>query len=391
MKNSFICIDLGASNTRYMEDDGNIHFLPNNIKQLSKDTVTNLDMWSNNDKEAAILDSLDMTIEKTSGNSDYFPIRFLLGNIANRFTNSNERPTALQNKHRQRVNYVSAISAVAIARLLGRTMGMEADSDDVHMYLALPPVEAKIAFDYMTEQLCGKYKVKFNMLDEEVEFNVVSLKCMEESYAALTTFFFDSGKIRPESAKYAVGNVLSLDIGASTTDIVAVKDMKFLERTGKTFKIGGNVVRDEVISLIQQRDGYEINQSDAETVVAEGRVQRGIAYSDASDIVERAKSLFAAKIVENMQTYFTQIDIPIQSFLAIVVSGGGSMRGEYTTDEGKVIETSKPMSAYITEKLHSICDTVAVEYIGDNPRLANIKGLYTRALYDKIRREASKQ
>lgn len=389
MNNSFICLDLGASNTRYCEDNGIIHWLPNNISVIDQNTETNLDAWGDDNVEERIRSNLDITIEKVSGTSDYFPVRVLVGKMAERYRAVAERPNSMMHKHKQRVNYISAIAATAVSRLNVVMSGGKVESDALYMYVALPPVEIDIAKGYMSEQLVGEYKVTFNKLDSlTVNFRVLGVKCMEESYSALTTFFFENGKLRPNAVKYARGYVLSLDVGASTTDIVAVKDMKFLERTGKTLKIGGNSVTDTVIEEVQKRDGYELNHEDAELAVAEGRVRHGMAFSDISEIVINAKKAFASSIIASLQTYFINIKIPIQSFSAIVVSGGGSMKGEYTDESGQLVETSKPISDYITEQIQSICNTVAVEYIDDAPRLANVKGLFTKAIYDKKKRES---
>lgn len=383
--NTFICLDLGASNTRYCSDDGITYWMPNNVAVINPDTVTRLDLWDTNDINERVNKHLDVTIEKTEGASDFFPVRALVGQVADRYTSVSDKPSGMENKHTQRINYINAITATAVSRYV---TGNSGDTlNEVYMYIALPPVEARSASDYVRAQLEGEYKVTFNMLGEYVKIKVVSVKCIEESYAALTTFFFEEGKLTEKGRRYANGNVLSLDIGASTTDLAAAQNMKFLERTGKTIKTGGNVVRDAVMNDVMSQKNIDLNIDGAEAAVAEGRVQAGIAYIDCGDIVANAKRLFADQIVNAMQTYFKQIGIPIQSFMAIVVSGGGSMAGEYYDADGKLHKTSEPMAYYITEKLKNVCSTVAVEYIEDNPRLANIKGLFNRAIFEKAKRE----
>ena len=163
--------------------------------------------------------------------------------------------------------------------------------------------------------------------------------------------------------------------------------MQYFERTGKTIKIGGNVVRDYVIDEVMAQKNIDLNIEGAELAVAEGRVQAGMAFIDVGDIVASAKRAFAEQIVNNMQTYFKNINIPIQNFMAIVVSGGGSMAGKYYDMDGTEHKTSESMAYYITERLKKVCSTVAVEYIDDNPRMANIKGLVHKAIFDKAKRE----
>lgn len=384
MGNSFICLDLGASNTRYCEDDGVIHWLPNNMVFIDPELNTKLEEWSA-DKEDLARENLDILIEKVSGESEYFPVRALIGKTAERFTPNSERPSSLMNKHKQRINYVSAIAATAVAKY---NTGLTGDScNEVCMYVALPPVEARPAQEYVEHQLVGEYKITFLTLNDSVKLKISSVKCMEESYAALLSFFFKEGKRTEKGKLYSNGNVLSIDIGASTTDLAVAQGGRFLERTGLTLKIGGNVVRDLVRDKIQFELGFVADVESLEQAVVTGRLRMGACYQDVGNLVEEAKKEFADRIILDIQNYFGQINIPIQSFMAFVVSGGGSMQGEYCDENGEVQTTSDSMSYYITEKLKNVCSTVAVEHLDDSPRLANIKGMYNKAMAEKKKLE----
>lgn len=385
---SFICTDLGASSTRYCSDDGVIKWIPNNVCIVDENTVTKLVEWGADTLEERAKQSMDVTITKVSGApSDYFPVRALIGDIGKRYSSNNIRPNGMQNKHKQQINYISAMASLAVNRLSHGVM-----EDDIDMYIALPPIEAKPAMEYVQEQLVGDFEIKFNMLDMTVKVHIKSVTCLEESYMAITSFFFNiEGTLNENHARFAKGNLLSLDIGASTTDLAAVQDRKFLERTGKTYKIGGNVVRDIVADYIQQEFGYEIDEATVEQAVAEGRVQSGNTYVDCSKYVVLAKETFATQIVNNMHTYFRTINIPLQSFKGIVVSGGGSMPSQYVDDSDpknlKIVKTSEPMSTFIADKLKGICDTIEVVHIEDSPRFSNIRGMFVRATFDKVKKE----
>jgi len=63
------------------------------------------------------------------------------------------------------------------------------------------------------------------------------------------------------------GNVLSLDIGASTTDLTVIQNGRYLERSGRTYRTGGNVVRDYLITAISKEYDFDLNLSDAEKTV----------------------------------------------------------------------------------------------------------------------------
>lgn len=380
---SFVGLDIGASSTRFVSENGKIGVLPNNMVTLALDERVDLVPYPGNDEAEALRNALDVTIVKTSGESDFFPVRALIGSMAERFNPNNIRPSVMQNKHKQQVNFISALTAVAYNKLL---YGL---SDEIHMYVALPPMEVNSAKDYVTEQFTGTFEVTFNKYNNrKVNINIVSVSCKEESFMALLAFYFEMhGALREEAKQYARGNILSLDIGASTTDLAVVKDMKYLEKSGQTYKTGGNVARDMVANDIRAMYGYDPTDEETETVMAEGRLPMGNSYVDMKESVDRAKKAFAAQIVNNIQSYFRLVNIPIQSIRAIVVSGGGSMHSEHTNENGETIIVSQPISEFITEELHKVCNTIDVVPFSKNPRQANAIGLYIIASLDQLKRQ----
>lgn len=374
----FVALDLGASSTRYISNNGKVGILPNNMQFIQLDTRVDLEPY-NDEIEGA----LDVTIE-CDKESEFFPVRVLVGSMAARYSPTNVRPSVMTNKYVQKINYVSAVLASAVCKeknVLG---------DELIIYVGLPPVEVNIARDIIRNNLVGHYKVTFNKLDKQVEFDIVDVGCFEESFMAILSYFFDvNGKLREQAKKYNYGNVLSLDIGASTTDLVVVSDMKYLERSGQTYKTGGNVAREFLRDDLRALYGYDVPDEIADIAMAEGRIQMGNSYEDISSLVESAKQRFAAQVVEQMHGYFRKVNIPIQTIRAIIASGGGSMRSEYVAEDGSVVETSQPMSYYITQELNKVCPGVEVEPHVLDARLANIYGLLIRANID-IRKRMSK-
>jgi hypothetical protein len=373
---NFVALDLGASSSRYVGNDGKIYVLPNNMVFLEEDTQVDLNPY-----DSTIEESLDVSI-KVDRDSLYFPARVLIGNLANRHSYTNVRPSVIANKAMQRINYISAVVGVAVSRLRESIRG-----EKVIVYLGLPPIEVKIAKERVKENLIGKYQVTFNKLHKEVEFEIVDVVCCEESFMAILSYFFDEyGRLREGSKKYGRGNILSLDIGASTTDLSIVTDMKYVEKSGQTYKTGGNVARDFLIDDLRALYGYDVPHELADAAMAEGRIQMGNSYENIEELVKSAKQKFAAQVVEQIQGYFRKVNIPLQSIRAIVVSGGGSMPSKYI-ENGEVHLTSEPMSSYITKELNNICKGVEVEQHAINPRKANITGMFIRANLDIRKRK----
>ena len=373
----FIAMDIGASGTRYVSDPGKISIVPNNMIFLDKNITVNLEPF-NDEIESA----LDVCIE-SSHKSTYFPTRALVGSLATRRSGTNIRPSVMSSKHDQKVNYVSIILATAIS-----LVKQDLNNVTIPLYIALPPSEAQSAKAKVREELMGTFTVEFSKIGKTVVFTVGSVECFEESFLAMISYFFNmNGSVRDSSKKYSSGNVLSMDIGASTTDLAITTDRRYIEKSGQTYRNGGNVARDILIDLVRTEYSFDLPSEYADIAMAEGRMQMGNNYVDVSELVKEAKKQFAASIVEQIQSYFRKVNIPIQSIRAIIVSGGGSMRSEYVDPEGNVLVTSEAMSYYITEELNNICSGVEVEAHSDNPRLANITGLYIRAMID-IRKKA---
>lgn len=373
---SFTVLDIGASSTRYASENGQIEILPNNM--VIVDQGARVDLETHSDK---ITDALDLTITK-EGVSDYFPVRVLIGDLAMRYAVSNLKPSVMQHKYKQQINYISVIAATAVNKLkydLGA---------DMNLYIALPPIEIRDtdAKDVMSSQLTGTYEVAFNKYNNKVvKLNIMEVKCFEESFMCLMAYFFNmQGSVRDEAKPYCRGTVLSMDIGASTTDLAAAKDRHYIERSGATYKTGINIARDYLMKEVRAKHGYDISDDEADRVMCEGRIEIGNKYVDVTGMVEAAKKHLAEQIVSQMQNYFRSVDIQLQSIRAVIVSGGGSMQSSYVDDNGTKCVTARSISEYITDELHKICDTIDVIAFAsiENPRLANVMGLFIRANVD---------
>lgn len=365
---SFVAIDLGASGTRYVSESGEIGVLPNNMVYVERAWESDMEPYSSDLKSA-----LDVTIESDNG-SEYFPVHILAGQMAERYSAANQRPSVLLNKCKQRINFISAVLAAAVSVIENGT------KDDIDLYLALPPIEIKTAKELVSSQLKGTYTVTFHKKAVTVSFKISNVEMYEESFMAILAYFFnEDGTLKEASKKYADGAILSMDIGASTTDLAVVRNMRYMDKSGQTYKTGGNIARDILADYIRGMYGYDAPADILDEAIKEGRLRMGNGYVDCAEAVNNAKQILADKIVEQIQAYFVKIGIPIHTIRAVVVSGGGSMEGAYEDNTGELIFTGRPVSYFITKALQSICPGVEVEQFPGNPRMANIQGLYIRA------------
>lgn len=375
---NFVAADLGASGTRYITDHGKIQVLPNNITKIGLNEHTPLELNSE-DIESA----LEVTIEKLTNNDldpklnfAQFPVTLLAGKMAERYSSTYITPDIQLLKWKQQVNYISAIMATAVSKI---KFGLD---DQLLLVLDVPPGELTKAKEMFKANLVGKYKVTFHkyMGGTSVEFEIVDVAVFAESVMAMGSFFFNmNGVPKMENREYMSGRVLSLDIGASTSDVAVIENGKFLDYTGRTLKTGGNVARGAFINYIASEEGYNLPTADAEVAIAEGRLAYGSEYVDVGDLVEKAKQELANQLIDMLKTYFNEIKIPVQTIKAVIVSGGGSMEGQYINQSGEVVKTSNPLSKYVTESLQSICKGVKAIPYGEDARFANTKGLFIRA------------
>lgn len=369
----FVAIDIGASNTRYLSIDSKINFLSNKMSFAGMD-----DQLDNEWIDEKLENNLDVSVYK-DGDSAYFPARALIGGMASRFMTSFERPISDIPKSSQKVNYMSIITSIALSKLNNSAIG-----DTVNLFVALPPDEVRSA-DTRAEfidNIIGNYTVKFNKYGSEattVQFKINNVKCVEESRLALLQFLFDEDY--PERLqKFGGCDILSIDIGASTTDLVIFKQGKFYNNTGKTCYIGCNSAVELIRARVKSKYKVNLTPEGAEQCIMTGRIKSGNTYIEATDVVDLAKKDIAGRLKEEMDTYFTVIGTPLDSLNYIIVSGGGSMESSYIDDNGSKKQTSAPMSKYITEALKEKCENVDIIHYGDEPRLANIYGLAKIAL-----------
>lgn len=375
----FCCVDLGASGTRYRSNQtkGEMpNLLANNVAFLEPNEFVDLVPY-----DSQIESALEVSIQKVEGDSSYFPVHALIGSLAERYTPINERPSGNTHKYKQRITYLSAIVVSAISRL------KENIGENLDLYVALPPIEVKTAKDTVMSQLTGRYIVNFPKINGGVTVgvNIVSVHLYEESYMATASYFFDlRGQLRDKAKDMLLGCVVSVDIGDSTTDLAVLKDGRYMEKSGQTYKIGAALARAEICNRVRELYGYDLPIDDANRTMQEGRLQMGNQYLDISEAVTESKRVLARMVVQEIQSYFSLLNMPLQTMRAVIVSGGGSLHSKYVDANGQEKITSEPMSSYITEYMSKICPGLAVVPYGENARMANVNGLALRAMIDTV-------
>ena len=378
----YIGMDLGASLTRVKNLDNSeyTYKLANNIQVIGLDADT-----SNLDVGNELQNMLDLTI--TKGNIDDVegidlrgiwqdvPLRVLVGDLATRYGQgkvSNELPDALANKMQQRVNWVNLLTGVVYTHLSIHVYnkGESVEISDISLVLALPHGEVQHNRDILTECIKGEYSVRLNLLGVDIKFNIVDVNLVFESSMAVLSYLFSL-----KSRKFD-GTLLSIDIGASTSDLLVVENSRVNDSTTGTLKSGCNLVRETVASKLSG-SGMVLKGERLDNAIYEGRYKLGTTYKDCSGIIQEAKKEASNSLASEVLKYLTKHQLDIRHFDGILITGGGSLKGGYMDNNKTFVETSDSLSNYLLDSLRQRFKDLPelLEYKW-NVRDANITGIY---------------
>lgn len=370
---NFVGVDIGASQTRLISETARIGVLPNNAYFKEDEELTKYAPYTDE-----LEDCLEVIIQKNTP-STMFPLHLLYGTMAERYSHINVRPSVQEKKYKQKLSYASILVSAAASRINFGT------PEKLVLYVAVPPVEVEQAEEAFREELIGDFTVCFPKFNGgmTVRLSIQDVRCKEESYMSTVSYMFTtSGQPKDALKKYGNSIVLSMNIGASTTDLAVIKNGKYLENSGKTVAVGGNIARDYLIGEVNEKYGFELPLERADEAMIEGRLKIGAKYENIEELVAIAKDVLAREIVGKLEYYFKSIGLPIQTMEAVIVSGGGSMQSQYVENE-TIVKTSEPMSYFVTKRLNEWCANVEVVEYGEEARLADLKGLFITAKFEQ--------
>jgi hypothetical protein len=385
-----IVIDLGASATRCdrvsKESGTRLSNISNRYVEIDMDEDVRLERINESP-----LSNLDVTIARITDRVQdvHFPRRVLLGEVAARYSSRSHKPHSLKAKHDQSINYYSILIALAL-----QLRGVKRDltnPEKVDLYLALPPVEVRDnkVIEKLGDILKDRFIVTFNIEPKvEIDIQIVKVKVIEESRLACISYSFNRDLTPTKLGKEIYEKqmtIMSVDVGASTTDIGIIKNGSYRENTGATVKRGGNFIEAELRVSVDKEYGFQPSVEDIALAVTTGRLKQGAKVLDVAKLLTDAKIKCAREMIADIEDYFTQQGMSPDSVEVMLVSGGGSM-ASYSNEDGKEVETTRPLTYFLEREIRKISD-IRVEYIsedsGVSPREANINGLLLRARFDQ--------
>lgn len=256
-------------------------------------------------------------------------------------------------------------------------------SKEIQFDLAVltPPAQVGSARTIFESNLVRTFKYKNLYDNEELTLNVNSVKVLPEGYSSFYSVFLSYGdlNLRPHYADLASRNVLIIDFGEGTTDLIGVSSQRFLESLNHTIKIGGSTILSKVRASVNKRLGLDIPIASFKDVLKTCEVQYGSTTYKVREDVEQAIYSVASDIAQEVFTYLRGAEVEVSSFDRLLLVGGG------VVPNGSTVTISDALLSELQVELPTL-DLVDLKYLEEpeiegipfdltSPRYLNILGL----------------
>ena len=249
--------------------------------------------------------------------------------------------------------------------------------------LLVPPAQASTARSSF-ERNFQKTITYTNVYDKaELTLNIGSIMVLAEGYASFYSVFmsYATGRTRAEYADLGSRDVLVIDFGEGTTDLIGVSQQRLLEGLKHTIKIGGSTVVSKVRTLVNQKLGFDIPVSNFRDVLHTCEVYYGSSTYDVHEEVNSAIYSVASDMTVEILNYLRGADVEVSSFDRLLLVGGG------VVSNGSTVTISEALLSQLKEELPAL-DLVDLSYLKEpevigipfdltSPRYLNISGLLT--------------
>lgn len=332
-------------------------------------------------KFAALPSGYNVPIEYNNDKSNVICVNgsyYANGSLADReFAGQLIRPSSMQMKSEQLVTEISLnmVFVTAIRELAyGSGVSVSEIEPIFNVSVLLPPMEHDTHVEEMKNLILGVKSVNSYLPDEfTAAIKVEKVRVLPEGVAAFFGVYYkeeDGDLVEvPENAEFGEGNVLILDIGAGTTDVVMIKDTELVLDSKDTFNLGGNTVESQLKRSLRQK--YNYNPTEVSHIVETGIMYDGAKEIDVSELVTAAKDVYSKRLMSNITSYLERLMISLREVKGLLVVGGGSLPSMHND-----VIVSPAMSEVLIKYFKELSPNISLMNIdGKNPRLLNIQGL----------------
>lgn len=373
MLNAKLVIDLGNSETRAVLRVGDLH---NNSRKEHVFSLSN--------RFAIAYDGYPDTPEYTEENSTVFEIgdhkvgkRDVIGGTyvnglmcEAEFGGILSKPTASMSKYNSEYTLLSTLTAIQKASMWIHKYFAEKQGQDVTLEeiinqvswdinLLLPPSQVEKGGEVLAKSLVGKFNVNYQLPKANAMVTIEKVTTYSEGVMAYMAVLIRKSdkQLRPDKKFMVSSNVLVVDIGAGTTDIVLVRSNIPVENSKHTINYGGNNIKGKLIQKLNKENNFDLPDSYYDSAVVEGTIKKGNKVYDVTKELSVSKREVAQLINNNIQSFLESANLPLQTVEYVLVVGGGSISSPNPSIE--------PISKYILHGLQQFSSDMELIDIGD--------------------------
>lgn len=177
--------------------------------------------------------------------------------------------------------------------------------------------------------------------------------------------------LRPENAQFVTGDLLVLDIGAGTTDIVQMQDGDLVLSSKDTLHKGGRNIESACRQQLEAVYEYRISDNDMRSILQTGTFMQGNTQRDATDILNQVKDDFSQELYNYLIEYIERHNIEPRALKGLLVVGGGAL--PTVRDD---VTVSPKIADILVNYICGLTNTISlVDTSNCDPRKLNIEGL----------------
>lgn len=233
----------------------------------------------------------------------------------------NGRLTLGQNKAESDHNKIKFITSLAL-----RT---EEDQEyaEFNVVTGLPVLEFANQKDKLYSMMMNfgrpfEFTMHYGPKEVKKTIKINEVKVISQGEGAFYDFVLNTkGEIIPERAGLVAGQVMVVDPGYRTTDIVTMENGRYIEVMSDQFNKGVNQIHQEVLRLIMGRLNIKKELKDMDDIVRSGKVFHNKKEYNVTKIIADASKPFAADIVDNLVTVTNDT---LGSMQRVILTGGGA-------------------------------------------------------------------
>lgn len=304
-----------------------------------------------------------------------------------------EKGTAAQRPSSSIKKYNSAITmyTMRLALLQGLYDVADMAKQDIssldiewNVFVLLPPSDLELGKDKLAEDIKAISEIEFLMPELRKEIKVKEVKVLPEGFCAFIGEVFENGKqIRSGYEEVLNSATMIVDIGAGTTDLCIIKDMKLVDSSRYSEETGGNQVFQKINSELRKSHGKNFPEDSLRKAAVDGFIKVGAREINVEKEIEIAKKDVATKLSTSIKNYIESSDFSIFDIENILICGGGAddcdgnMRslGDYLRDNlAEWMNYSNFLEIPYYDKVVEEDGVEKTEKVKVSPRLLNVMG-----------------